>query len=94
MTLIGSAGQSSESEMDVGCTDIGTHVTGRRQTSLMKAGTVCLQLMEVSMFTAGEENERRLVAFRRSCHLVEGVPWGGEGSVGRRGQHRSSLTET
>ena len=35
-----------------------------------------------------------IVAFRRSCHLVEGVSWCGEGSVGRRVHHWSSLTET
>ena len=28
-----------------------------------------------------------VVAFRTPCHLVEGVSWCGEGSVGRRGDH-------
>ena len=45
--------------------------------------------------SAEEENERRLVAFSRSRHLVEGVSWCGEGSMGHHlGHHWSSLTET
>ena len=35
-----------------------------------------------------------LVAFRKSCHLVEEVSWYGERCVGRRKHHWSSLTET
>ena len=50
--------------------------------------------MEDDVFTAEEEKEQRFVAFRRSCHLVEGVSWCGKGSVGRRGHHWSWLTET
>ena len=35
-----------------------------------------------------------LVAFSRSCRLMKGVLWCGQGYVGRRGHHWSSLTET
>ena len=41
--------------------------------SLMKAGTVCSQLMEDSVFTADGENKKRLFAFKGSCHLIDGV---------------------
>ena len=38
----------------------------------MKASSVCSQFMEDGVFTAKEEKERRLVAIRRSCRVVEG----------------------
>ena len=46
------------------------------------------------MFSAEEENERRPLAFRRLCHLVEGASWCGERPVGRGRHDWSSLTET
>ena len=42
-----------------------------------RAGTASSQLMEDGVFTLEEENERWLVASRRSCHLVKGVSWFG-----------------
>ena len=44
----------------------------------MEAGTVCSQLTEDDLSPAEQENEGRFVAFRMSCHLVEGTSWCGE----------------
>ena len=62
--------------------DVGNHMIGRGVSSLIKVDTVCSQMM----FTA-EENERRLVAFRRSCHLVERVTFGGGSDIWWRERH-------
>ena len=64
-----------------------TWLTGRGSTSLVKAGTVCPQLVEDGMFTAKEENEQRFVAVRRSCRLWRGEGRGlcaGEDATGHR----------
>ena len=36
---------------------------------MMETGTVRSQLMDDSVFTAGEKNERQFVAFIASCHI-------------------------
>ena len=55
---------------------------------MMKAVTIC------SVFTNEEQDEQRFVAFRRSCHFVEGEIQCLEGAVGRKGHNWSTLTET
>ena len=48
-----------------------------RGFSSLSVGAVGSQWVQGSVLTAGEENERPLLAFRRSRHLVEVASWCG-----------------